>query len=242
VETPGAQPRFVVCRCQYCDGNIEFDAELLVEENSIVPCPHCGLETKIFVPYPQTTRPPQMPASPPLEPVSAFVTISVSSSGVPNDSKFDAPNHPWKSEKATPKQVAYLNYMGVSDADQLSKLDAAKLIEANSFIVEARSTSEFNRLRSHQERWNRERLIIYPEVYATELKQFLRNELPATLHSYVRQQMIGASEKLTKAKIRRVIDALTVENGGWWHQIDFQAVFFERLTQLYPKCCDGIRG
>jgi hypothetical protein len=242
METPGDQPRFVVCRCQYCDGNIEFDANLLVEENSIVPCPHCGLETKIFVPYPQPVTPPEPRPSPAPSPVPTFVTISVSSTGVSNDSKFNDPNHPWKNERATPKQVAYLNYMGVSNADQLSKLAAAKLIEANSFIGEAKCTAEFNRLRSHQERWNRERLILHPEVYAIELKQFLRDELPATLHSYVRQQMVGASEKLTKAKIRRVIEELTAGNRGWWHETDFQAIFFERLTQLYPNCCDGIRG
>jgi hypothetical protein len=238
METPGDQPRFVVCRCQYCDGNIEFDANHLVEENSIVPCPHCGLETKIFVPYQQTVTPHEPSPSPP----PAFVTISVSSSGVPNDSKFTDSNHPLKNDCATRKQVAYLNYMGVSNADQLSKLEAAKLIEANSFVGGAKSTAEFNRLRSHQERWNRERLILHPEVYAAELKQFLRDELPTTLHSYVRQQIVGAPEKLTKAKIRRVIEALTAENCGWWHNIDFQAVFLERLAQFYPKCCDGFRG
>jgi len=49
---PGKQsePRYVVCHCLHCDGHIEFDANELAEENSIVPCPHCGLETKISVP------------------------------------------------------------------------------------------------------------------------------------------------------------------------------------------------
>jgi hypothetical protein len=43
-------PRYVTCHCQFCDGHIEFDANEFAEENSIVPCPHCGLETKIFIP------------------------------------------------------------------------------------------------------------------------------------------------------------------------------------------------
>ena len=42
-------PRYVVCNCQHCDGHIEFDANEFAEENSIVPCPHCSLETKIFI-------------------------------------------------------------------------------------------------------------------------------------------------------------------------------------------------
>lgn len=42
-------PNYVVCRCQHCDGHIEFDANEFAEENSVVPCPHCQLETTIFV-------------------------------------------------------------------------------------------------------------------------------------------------------------------------------------------------
>ena len=49
---PDAQtaPRFVTCPCQYCSGKIEFDANQLDAENPTAPCPHCGLETIIFVP------------------------------------------------------------------------------------------------------------------------------------------------------------------------------------------------
>lgn len=44
-------PRHVTCRCQFCDGHIQFDANQLTEENSVMPCPLCGLETKLFVPH-----------------------------------------------------------------------------------------------------------------------------------------------------------------------------------------------
>ena len=57
-------PRYVTCRCQHCDGHIEFDANEFAEENSIVPCPHCGLETKIFIPVIQTEKvPTELPSS-----------------------------------------------------------------------------------------------------------------------------------------------------------------------------------
>ena len=57
-------PRYVTCRCQHCDGHIEFDANEFAEENSIVPCPHCGLETKIFMPISQTKKvPPKLSSS-----------------------------------------------------------------------------------------------------------------------------------------------------------------------------------
>lgn len=43
---------YVICRCQYCDKGIEFNAAELIEENSVIACPHCGLETKLFIPQP----------------------------------------------------------------------------------------------------------------------------------------------------------------------------------------------
>jgi ribosomal protein S27E len=48
-----AQPsaNYVTCRCQYCNKGIEFDASTFDKgETRTVPCPHCGLETIIFVP------------------------------------------------------------------------------------------------------------------------------------------------------------------------------------------------
>jgi hypothetical protein len=41
----------VVCRCRHCDGGIEFDASNFEKgETRAVECPHCNLETIIFVP------------------------------------------------------------------------------------------------------------------------------------------------------------------------------------------------
>jgi hypothetical protein len=54
-------PRYVTCRCQHCDGHIEFDANELAEENVVVPCPHCGLETKISVSPLQKQKPTRIP-------------------------------------------------------------------------------------------------------------------------------------------------------------------------------------
>lgn len=53
-----SSPNYVSCRCQHCGGGIEFDAAELAEENSIVPCPHCGLETKLFVTKEGLSQPP----------------------------------------------------------------------------------------------------------------------------------------------------------------------------------------
>lgn len=49
-ETSDLSVNYVTCRCQHCDTGIEFDASQLAEDNSIVPCPHCGHETKLVIP------------------------------------------------------------------------------------------------------------------------------------------------------------------------------------------------
>jgi hypothetical protein len=46
-------PCYVTCRCQYCNKGIEFDANGFSQgETRTVECPHCNLETVIFVPPP----------------------------------------------------------------------------------------------------------------------------------------------------------------------------------------------
>jgi uncharacterized protein len=50
---PDAQPvpNYVTCPCQHCGGKIEFDANQLdLAKKTTVPCPHCDLETIIFMP------------------------------------------------------------------------------------------------------------------------------------------------------------------------------------------------
>jgi DNA-directed RNA polymerase subunit RPC12/RpoP len=52
-ETKSAVASQVVrCPCQHCRKPIGFEASELTEENSVVPCPHCGQKTKLFVPPP----------------------------------------------------------------------------------------------------------------------------------------------------------------------------------------------
>jgi Zn finger protein HypA/HybF involved in hydrogenase expression len=45
-------PQFVVCQCQHCGGKLEFDPDELSAGNSRVECPHCRMETVLFVPAP----------------------------------------------------------------------------------------------------------------------------------------------------------------------------------------------
>jgi len=62
---PNQPPGFVTCLCQHCDGHIEFDATGFQKgETRNVKCPHCNLETIVFVPASQH-QPPTPPRIPP---------------------------------------------------------------------------------------------------------------------------------------------------------------------------------
>ena len=54
------EPNLVVCRCRHCDGGIEFDAS---QAGETIICPHCELETLLFVP-PADQKPPVIASSP----------------------------------------------------------------------------------------------------------------------------------------------------------------------------------
>jgi hypothetical protein len=58
------ESNLTVCRCRHCDGGIEFDARQVGET---VACPHCELETLLFVPSadqkpPVIVSPSQLPS------------------------------------------------------------------------------------------------------------------------------------------------------------------------------------
>lgn len=60
-------PRFVTCRCQHCDAHIEFDASELEDgDTATVTCPHCQMETTLFIP--ETSLVSAEPIPPVLEP------------------------------------------------------------------------------------------------------------------------------------------------------------------------------
>lgn len=138
-------------------------------------------------------------------------------------------------DPATPKQIAYLSYMGVRNAAALSKDEASDKIERMFEVGDA----EYERLEPRRGQWMTDRFILYPELYASEFKQFLDAQLPELLHTYVRGRVVGAPEKLTKAKIRDVVQAITAEDQDWWKGSNWKELFFDRLAQTYPGCCQG---
>ncbi len=55
---------FSTCKCQHCSGKIEFETDHVGE---MVECPHCKLETRLFVPPPSFKPKPAERTQPGLE-------------------------------------------------------------------------------------------------------------------------------------------------------------------------------
>jgi len=140
------------------------------------------------------------------------------------------------SRSATPKQIAYLSYMGVSNAQELSFESASAAISG---LFDSSDPSLYGQLYERQSDWITERFVLHPDLYANEIQRMLDEELPEVFHAYVRGRMVGASEKLTKIKIKKVISSLLVEDVQWWQSRDKKEIFYQRLTELYPACVDG---
>lgn len=51
---------YAKCPCNNCNAKIEFE---IAHAGETVPCPHCGMDTVLFVPY--VASPPKIPATPP---------------------------------------------------------------------------------------------------------------------------------------------------------------------------------
>ena len=137
---------------------------------------------------------------------------------------------------ATPKQIAYLSYMGIQGATHMSKEEASVAIDT---LFDTEDLRLWERLREKQADWITDRFILYPDLYAHEIQRMLDDELPEMFHTYVRSRVVGASEKLTKAKINEVVGALTQENAQWWQAKNKKEVFFSRLASTFPHCVDG---
>jgi hypothetical protein len=126
--------------------------------------------------------------------------------------------------------------MGVRNAASLTKEEASQRIDT---LFQIDDLDERERMRARQGDWITDRFILHPDLYGPEFQRYLDEELPELLHAYVRGRVAGAAERLTKPKIREVVHALTRDDREWWRQPTRRELFFERLRQMYPACCEG---
>jgi hypothetical protein len=120
--------------------------------------------------------------------------------------------------------------MGVTGGDGMSKDEASGVLDR---LFDSPDMKLWRQLRQRQEDWITDRFILYPDLYARDIEYMLHEELPRAFHAFVRSRMVAASETLTKAKIRQVIDALSQENNQWWQAKNKRDVFFTKLARCF---------
>src|SRR5208283_5793199 len=52
------ETNFVICKCNVCSGQLEFDR---AHSGETIQCPHCGMETILFAPIERVSEPPTNP-------------------------------------------------------------------------------------------------------------------------------------------------------------------------------------
>src|ERR1035438_8447097 len=64
------QPDLVTCSCNNCDGHLQFERR---HAGARISCPHCGMETQLYIPQPSKGARPKKPTQyePLKEPVPA---------------------------------------------------------------------------------------------------------------------------------------------------------------------------
>ena len=135
-------------------------------------------------------------------------------------------------KRATDKQIAYLKYMRYGKPESLTKEEASAVISKLGRDLPDDKIDEFT---ARQRKWSEAKFELYPDLYRDE-KEF---QLVDELHQYVRTRVVGASERLTKEKVEKVIKELSEQDLDWWRSPGYKEAFFEALGKKHPGCVDG---
>lgn len=171
---------------------------------------------------------------------AARVSLKNSPAGLPSSPAHDyfqgdedqVESTEWRAYRPTRKQLAVLQYFGITEAPE-NRGQASDWIDGKFSESQANPT-----LRQKAEDWQFARMILYPDMYGDELRWFKSN-LYEELRNRVRSRVVGASGKLTGAKIASVVDDLMREDPWWPKSPNKFGISFDRLKKSYPECCDG---
>lgn len=134
---------------------------------------------------------------------------------------------PITSEPATAKQRALLSYMGVAFSTDLTKDQAARLVNDT-----MENPADAGRL----ERWNQERLRLYPELFQAEIQAKKENRANH-FHEITKIEGRDVFNNVTKAHCQVLVGFLDVRFPNW-DANEHQAVwdyFFPAIAEKFPQ-------
>lgn len=129
--------------------------------------------------------------------------------------------------KATAQQKAFLSYMGVSFAAEITSEEAQYLSD---------EVSHDPKLTARKNRWEEDRLDLHPEMFAEELKERRANR-PTYFHKLVQAEGGDCFTGVTKAHCQVLVGYLDVNHPRWdanlrdaaWHY------FFPAIAEKFPQ-------
>lgn len=134
---------------------------------------------------------------------------------------------PVMSEPATAKQKAFLSYMGVAFPTDLTKDQAARLVNDT-----MENPADAGRL----ERWNHERLRLYPELFQAEIQAKKENRANH-FHEITKTAGGDVFNNVTKAHCQVLVGFLDVRFPTW-DANEHQAIwdyFFPAIAEKFPQ-------
>lgn len=118
---------------------------------------------------------------------------------------------------ASEKQIVYLTWLGVSDADKLTAKEAADTIQKIGGNLTYRSDGK---------QWNIERLILYPQLFSHELEKHVRLNVRCDCMKHYESLVFDSSESLDGKKLSEVFRKLNIRDVAWWSRRGFREVFY----------------
>ena len=131
------------------------------------------------------------------------------------------------SEPATPKQKAFLSYMGIPFSRETTKEGASILVS---------EAMEDPRLIARVAKWNHDRLRLHPEIFAAELLA-KREDRPNRFHEACRHEGAEILTEVTAAHCQVLVTYLDVNFPNWdANEADaLRAYFFPAVADRFPQ-------
>jgi hypothetical protein len=173
-------------------------------------------------PPPTDLRPPAMPENPILASEEAPAAQPASLAKPPRQLDPKPPGEP-----ATPRQKAFLTYLSLPFSSDLTKERAALLV--NDAMEDSKNAARIKR-------WDEERLRLYPDLFADEVKARKENRPQHYLEVCLGE---GADyfEGVTKAHTQVLVGYLDVHHPSWEQNLKTAKVdyFFPALSEKFPQ-------
>lgn len=132
---------------------------------------------------------------------------------------------------ANAKQLAYLNYMGLTVRKNLSQTEAAEAIARLEAVTDY---EQWRQLVEKKSDWQTDRFLFHPQLFEAEFDTYYNRDLPEILTSYVRSQAPWAIHRLTPLVVHETMNALSAQNASWWRSPRRQHLFLTELLENHP--------